>query len=394
MTLSPVLRVSLVALLVVIASTAGAAVAWRLKPEPQNQPAATAGAPAADKLALSNEVRKRNPIETAQVARARLARDVEVVGSVGFDPDHYAQVGPLIAGRIVSLRASVGDSVKPGQVLAEIESAEVGQAQGAYLSAKATSRAAQTNLRRETELLRDRATSERNQEVAVAQAVTEQAQLTAALQRLLALGLRNEDIRALEAGKNSPGRVPLVAAIGGTVIKREVTLGEAVQPATDAFTVADLAHLWVLLDLFEKDLGAVNVGQGAELRTEAYPGRVFKARVKYVGQVIDEKTRTAPVRIEFENEQGLLRPGQFVTATLRGDKERVQSEVIAVPRKAVLMVEGKPVAFVAEPDGTFRRRAVELGASGGGMVEVRLGLEAGERVAVDGAFLLKSELLR
>jgi membrane fusion protein, heavy metal efflux system len=130
------------------------------------------------------------------------------------------------------------------------------------------------------------------------------------------------------------------------------------------------------------------------LRTEVYPGKTFPARVAYVGHEIDEKTRTAPVRIEFENQDDLFRPGQFVTATLVGDGSRTVQEVLAVPRKAVMTVEGKPLLFVAEPDGTFSRRAVELGVSGGGKVEVRSGVKEGERVATDGGFLLKSELLR
>jgi cobalt-zinc-cadmium efflux system membrane fusion protein len=110
--------------------------------------------------------------------------------------------------------------------------------------------------------------------------------------------------------------------------------------------------------------------------------------------VIDEKTRTAQVRIEFQNAEGLFRPGQFVTATLLGDPARAKTEVLAVPRKAVQTIEGKPLVFVAEADGTFSKRSVELGISGGAQIEVRSGLTAGERVATDGGFLLKSELLR
>lgn len=373
----------------------GGLLGWVLKPAPAAPlPAPLRETAPPGAIALPTEAKRNNPIDTTLVQPTKLARDVEVVGSVAFDQDQFAQVGPLIAGRVVSLSARIGDKVSAGQVLAEIESAEVGQAQGAYLSARATSRAAQANLKREVDLLRDRATSERNMEVAQAHAITEQANLSAAMQRLLAIGLRAEDIRALEAGKVSAGRVPLLAPLAGTVIKREVTLGEAVQPAKDAFSVANLERLWVQLDLFEKDLAAVNVDQAVELRTEVVPGRVFKARVAFMGHVIDERTRTTPVRIEFHNEQGLMRPGQFVTATLRGDKDRVTTEVLAVPRKAVLLVEGKPVVFIAAPDGTFARRAVEMGISGGGLVEIRSGLSSGERVATDGAFILKSELLR
>jgi cobalt-zinc-cadmium efflux system membrane fusion protein len=371
---------------------------WGSRRADSGGPSAPSSSPAAEgagrDLRLPAHAGRHNRIETTKVARVKLARDVEVVGSVGYDSDHFAQVGPLIAGRIVTLRVGVGAQVKTGQTLAELESAEVGQAEAAYLTARATSIAAQANLRRERELAASHVSAARDREVAEAQAVSEQAQLAAAIQRLRTLGLRPEDIRELERSGGRPGRVPLLSPIDGTVVTREVSLGQAVQPASDAFKVANLSHLWVLLDLFEKDLPYVHVDQKAVLRTEVYPGKNFPARVAYVGQAIDEKTRTAPVRIEFDNTDGLFRPGQFVTATLHGDPSRALAEVLAVPRSAVLTVEGKPLLFVANGQGGFVRRSVELGVSGGGLVEIRAGVQPGEPVATDGGFLLKSELLR
>lgn len=356
----------------------------------KSSPSATQDA-ATERLKLTQLASKKNPIDTAVSQRIRLAKDVELVGSVSYDADHFAQVGPLIAGRIVALEAGIGDTVKAGQVMAALESADVGQAQAAYLTARATSMAAQANLRREKELAERKVSSERERELAEAAAITEQAQLAAATQRLRALGLRQADIKQIN--EDRAGIVPLYSPIDGTIIARSISLGQSVQPATDAFSVANLSQLWVQLDLFEKDLPYVHADQRAEIRTEVYPGKSFKARVAYVGQVIEEKTRTAPVRIEFDNQDGLFRPGQFVTATLQGDPSRVRTEVLAVPRKAVLTVEGKPLVFVQEGSG-FIKRSIELGASGGALVEVRSGLSAGDKVAVDGGFLLKSELLR
>lgn len=345
-----------------------------------------------EQVALTAEASKQNRVEIVTVQRTRLARDIEVVGSVGFADDHYAEVGPLIAGRVVAIGVRVGDPVKKGQILAELESAEVGQAQATYLTARAVSSAAQTNLRRERELAERKVSSERERELAEAAAITEQAQLAAATQRLRALGLRQSDISQISDAR--AGRVSLISPIDGTVIRRDVSLGQAVQPASDAFKVADLNHLWVLLDLFEKDLSYVHKDQRAVIRTEVYPGRSFPAHVALVGSVIDEKTRTAPVRIEFDNSEGLFRPGQFVSATLQGDPAGAANAVLAVPRKAVITVEGKPLLFVEETGGAFSRRAIELGPSGGTLVEVRAGVSAGERVVADGGFLLKSELLR
>lgn len=347
-----------------------------------------------DRIELPPGVQKRNPIQLVTVGKTKLARDVEVVGSVSYDGNQFARVGPLIAGRIASVRVGLGDKVQTGQVLAELDSAEVGQAAAAYLTAQAAAAAAQANLRRERELADRKVSSERERELAQAQSAADAASLSASVQRLRTLGLRPEDIRELHRAGEKPLHVPLISPISGTVLTRQVAIGQSVQPATDAFTVANLERLWVLLEIFEKDLPYVHVGQKVELRTEVYPGKTFPAQVAQIGQVIDEKTRTAPVRIQFDNTSGLFRPGQFVTATLHGDPAHSLHEVLTVPRSAVLTSEGRVLLFVADGRGGFVRRRIELGASGGGRVEVRSGLSGGEQVVADGAFLLKSEMLR
>jgi cobalt-zinc-cadmium efflux system membrane fusion protein len=238
--------------------------------------------------------------------------------------------------------------VRAGQVLAEIESAEVGQALAQYLSATARANAADANLRRERELATQKISSEREREVAEAQAVQEAAELRAAVERLRAFGLDMNDIRELQRAGGAGGRVPLRAPISGVVVAR----------------------------------------------TEAYPGEVFRAEVTYVNPIIDEKTRTASVRIEFDNPKGRLQPGQFVSAKIIGDPKYAPGEVVAIPRKAVVSVEGKTLAFVRVQGRGFERRTLELGVSGGELVEVRRGVSDGDEVATDGAFLLKSELLR
>jgi cobalt-zinc-cadmium efflux system membrane fusion protein len=363
-------------------------------PSPVARPSQAPADDGANPIAIAESALAKNPIATAKAQRTKLAPDLQIVGSVSYDQDHYAVVGPLIPGRVTKLRAGVGDTVRAGQVLAEIESAEVGQALAQYLSATARANAAEANLRRERELASQKISSEREREVAEAQAVQEAAEMRAAVERLRAFGLEMGDIRELQRAGGAGGRVPLRAPIGGTIVARTITLGQAVERATDAFKIVNLSHLWVLLDLYEKDLSRVHVGQKVELRTEAYPGEVFRAEVTYVNPIIDEKTRTASVRIEFDNPKGKLQPGQFVSAKIIGDPKYAPADVIAIPRKAVVSVEGKPLVFVRAPGRGFERRVVELGVSGGDLVEVRRGVAEGEEVATDGAFLLKSELLR
>jgi membrane fusion protein, heavy metal efflux system len=343
-------------------------------------------------LSLSTAARAKNPVKVAPAELTKLAGDIQVVGTVAFHEDHYAVVGPLVSGRISKLIAGVGDKVKRGQVIAEIESSEVGQARAEYVSAKARSGAAEANLRRETELTEKKISSQRERELAHAQSVTEQAGVRAAVMRLRAIGLTPADIETAER-HDLGGRVQIRTPISGTVIERKVTLGQAVERATDAFKIADTSHVWVSLDLYEKDLARVHVSQEVEMRTDARPGELFRGRVAFIVPVIDEATRTAKVRLEFPNPKDALHAGQLVTARIVADSKQALTEVLAVPRSAIEQVEGKTVVFVQNGD-SFERRNVILGASGGDRVEVRKGLIAGEVVAIDGAFLLKSELLR
>jgi cobalt-zinc-cadmium efflux system membrane fusion protein len=344
-------------------------------------------------LALPDGAAARNPVRTTPVAMVRLARDIQVLGTVAPDQDHFALVGPLVSGRVARLAAGVGDRLRRGQILGEIESAEVGEARAALIAAKARYTAAEANLRRETDLAERRISSSRERELAQAQWAGDKAGVRAAAERLRAIGLSNADIEVIDH-RDLGGRVPMRSPIDGTVIERTITLGQAIERATDAFKIADLSHLWVNLDLYEKDLSHVRVGQEVEVRADAFPGEIFRGHVAYIVPVIDEATRTAKVRLEFENRQGRLSLGQLVSARIVGDGHRGTPEVLAVPRDAVERVEGRPVVFVADGGGAFRQRAVELGGSGGDLVEIRAGLAAGEVVAADGAFLLKSELLR
>jgi len=330
-----------------------------------------------------------------RVARAELMRlpgDVQVVGAVAFHEDRLAVVGPLVSGRVARLIAGVGDRVRQGQLLAEIESSEVGQARADLVAAQARYAAADANLRRESDLADKKISSSRERELAHAQWATERAGVRAAMMRLRAIGFSPNDIEDLET-HDPGGRLPIRAPIAGTVIQRQVTLGQAVERATDAFRIADTSRVWVSLDIYEKDLASVSVGQDVEIHTDARPAEALIGKVAFIVPVIDEATRTAKVRLELANPSGALSAGQLCTARILAGPAQAAREVLSVPRSAVEQVEGKTVVFVQRGDG-FERRNVQTGASGGDRVEIRSGLVAGEAVAVEGAFLLKSELLR
>jgi cobalt-zinc-cadmium efflux system membrane fusion protein len=366
------------------AALGGTALGLRAPKEATRDPATVAGAtPTAGARAdLAG-------VEVAPVETRPLHGEIELGGSVAYDADQYSVVGPLVSGRVVSVRAKLGSDVRAKQTLAEVESLEVGEARGQYMAAKAQAAAAAADLTRERELADKHISSDRDRELAEARAGKEEAAVRVAEQHLRTLGLDPQGADDQSLG----GRVSLRAPLSGTVVARDISLGQSVAPGDDAFVVADLTHLWVLLDVFEKDLGRIYVGQPAEIRTEALPGQVMPARVSYIGMAVDTNTRTASVRVEFDNTRRLLRPGQFVSARLLDPEGKNRAPVVVVPRDAVQTLDAKRVVFVRD-DNRFVPRPVVLGRSDASYIEVRDGLQAGEEIVVRGAFLVKSQLLR
>ena len=359
---------------------------------PPAQTGANEHAPANAPVTLSKSATQKNEIKVVPVVQARLAGDIQLIGNVTYDADHYAMVGPLVAGRVAKLNVTVGSQVRRGQVMAEIESVDVGQSRGDLIAAKARLGAATSNLNRERDLAEKKISSSREREMAESQWASERAAVRAAHEKLRAIGLTDSDIESIEE-HGIGGRVRIRAPIDGTVLERKVTLGQAIQPAEDAFKLANLNRVWVQLDLYEKDLARVRVGLAVEVRTDAYPGEVVKGRVAYVSPVIDIATRTAQIRVEIDNRKGRLHIGQLVNAKLFGNPDANATPVLAVPRTSIQRIDGKALVFLKVANG-FQRQFVEIGLSGGELIEIRSGLQLGQEVASEGGFLLKSEMLR
>lgn len=335
-------------------------------------------------------------------ANARLAVDatestdvaavLDLVGTVEFDERRVADVGGRIEGRIVQMLVSVGDSVEEGQAVAQIESPELGEAMADLLAARARLAAARTGAARETTLRQRQLTTAVSVEDATAAVGALDAEVRGAEQRLLALGLGPAELRRIEQGGAPPRRVSLRAPIAGEVIERFAHLGQVVSATQPILRVADLSSVWVTLEVYERDLSRVQVDDEVEILSEAYPGDSFAGRVSYLDALIDDRTRSAGVRIVVDNEDRRLRPGHFVHALLTsaGDVR----PAIMLPRRSIVQVDGQSTVFVETGELEFEPRAVELGAARADRVEVLAGLAAGERVVTEGAFALKSEMQR
>lgn len=332
----------------------------------------------ADALALSD-------VEMDVAERVRVG-GLEVTGAITYDQNRLSHVGPKTEGRVVELHVEVGSRVSEGQILAHLESPEVGNTRAELAEAEALVEIARENFERETRLEAQGISSRREVLEAEAELRRVEARRRSAEERLRLLG-------AASHGDGHSGHFDVVAPYDGVVVERHGSRGEVVGPSDDFFTVADLTRLWIELDIFERDLSLVSEGQPVEVTTAAWPGRAFPARIVYVGDVLDATRRTVPARVEIDNTDGALKPGMFATAVIQtADGE----SALAVPRDAVQNVEGTQVVWVpgAEP-GAFVAHPVLPGRElPGGLIEIVSGLERGDSLVVRGAFTLKAELAK
>lgn len=334
-------------------------------------------------IRYSPDFAKRQQLEFAAAAEGSLKPLISVTGTVTFDPERVAAVGSRIAGRVSRLYKIEGDQVKAGDLLAEIESADLGQAQASVIAARAHAEAATSNEKREAELAEAKISAHRDAELAKAQAVSARADLAAAEQRVRALGGTSD---------GPTGILRLTTPIAGRVVERNVTRGQSVEATLTAFRVADLSRVWVELAVFEGQLGAIHTGDKVDLVATTAGDAPVHGSVAYVGDVIDLATRTAPVRIVVEHPESRLRPGQSVSASIHTSAP--VSAAISIPLGALTSVDGKPTVFVQHDEFSVEPRAVQLGAQDGDRVEIARGIERTERIAISGVFALKSEIFR
>ncbi len=348
-----------------------------------------------DTVTLSDDARKAAGIRVATVAKQKLSAVVTATATIRPNADTLAHVSPKVIGRVVEVTALQGAQVKRGDTLLSIDSIDVGNLATELLEARATLEVAEVNFNREKDLIDRKATTAVALYDAKAQFVRAQANNQGKRDRLILLGWTAERVDKLTWNDSSDrSRLTVTAPIDGEVIEKHATLGEVVNPNDNVFTIADLSTVWVVIDVYQRDVPRVHSGQPVEATADGFPGRVFKGQVAYVGKVLDEDTRTLKIRVALDNTRGLLRAGMFVTARILDDQDEHARECIAAPASAIQRIGGVPVVFIAKAPGLYEKRAVTLGQRYGEHFEVLVGLEGGEEIVTEGSFILKSELLR
>lgn len=340
---------------------------------------------------LSPEAIARIGLATAPASLHAIVGRHATTGRVGFDERRLAHVSARVSGRLVRVEAELGDPLRRGEVMAVIDSVELGQARAAYLRARARQEVAQERFERQQSLHAEQITSEQEVLEARAQAREEVADLAAARETLLLLGLSEQAITTLSWDHAGASLVPVRAPFGGRVVAKEATRGELVAPGHTLFTVADLGVVWVWVDVHERDLRHVRQGESVALAFDAWPGETFAGTLAYLADEIDPESRTLRARVDLDNPQRRLKPGMFARVMLaRGGEDGVR-RAIAVPREAVQRHGEEAIVFVRTGDTRFERRLVEPGQITEELVEILSGLAAGEDVVTAGAFLLKSQ---
>ncbi len=342
-----------------------------------------------DVVRLHAEAIREFGIEIGEAGPGDLAKYTRLPGEVVIDPDRLVHVVPRVSGVAREVYKRLGDQVKRGDVLAELESRELAELKSTYLVARERFGLAEKTFTREEKLWREAISSERDYLAAEQNLAEQRIEMRAAEQKLHALGFSNAYLQALTFDEDEYfTRYELRASLQGTVIEKHISLGEVIKDDAEAFVIADLNLVWVKLTVYQKDLSSVRPGQSVRISKE--DGSTVTGKISYVSPMVDEVTRTAVAILELNNENGQWRPGSFVAGL-------VAMEARSVPRlirkSALQTIEGEMVVFVETTEG-FKPQKVWVARGNEVDVEIVAGLAVGRRYVVEGAFTLKAQLAK
>ena len=336
---------------------------------------------------IDDEMLRDLRVTTAAVESRIGGEEVVLLGQLEVDQRSYAEVGVPVVARAIQVLAGPGDTVREGQMLLEAQSGELGRVRSDYDTAQARLTLAERTLTRKRDLAAERIAPEREVQEAEADAAQARASLRSAAAALTSLGVAlPTDADGTTRNSSTFG---VRSPIRGTVIERNVVRGQMLEPSTPAFKIADLSRLWLTVNAFERDVVRIEKGANARLAFPALPGEQFRGTVALIGHQVDQASRTVPVRIEVRNRGDALRPGMSASA---GVPVGVSNKpILTVPVASVQRVGENWCVFLPKDGSTFEIRKIGRGRDLGTEVEVVTGLRAGEKIVVDGAFLLKSQ---
>jgi len=322
-------------------------------------------------------------IRSEKVARRRVVDALRLPAEVQPHPDQIAHITPLVPSQVTEVKARPGDKVKKGDVLAVLKNVQLGEARAEIAQAKAALDVAKDQLARQEQLQGAGIGAQKSYVEAQGAVKQAQASLAAAVSRAQVYG-----------GSGGSGATTVIRSpLAGTVVARHATAGEVASPEQQLFVIANIDPVWVVGRAYESDLPLLQKSEGAVIKVKSYPERAWSGSISYVAPTLDERTRTAEVRVELANSDLVLKPGMFATIIPTEPPEGAsdQKPGLAVPVSAIQRDGERNLAFVAKDERRFEPRVLTLGKRGADYVEVLDGLEEGEPVVVEGTFILKSE---
>lgn len=341
----------------------------------------------------SPEIASRIGLQTGIAELTEITDTVIGNAETEFNANRYAEIFPRVRGIIREIRGEEGLDCKPGDLLAVVDSAEVGSAKADYLAAIPAYELADETLKRTTALVAKDA-APRSTEFSDRAALNRaRADLLNAEQRLRNFGFNDADLVRIAKSQETSSLLKIVAPIHGKVVDRHAVVGEAVEPNSRMFIVADTTEMWAWVDLDESQFDRVQPGQAVQFTIPGMPGSVFRGAVEWIDPAVNVSTRTVRVRISLQNPESKLRAKQFGTASIEIGTPR---KAVLVPREAVQEFD-EEAALVFLPDGTDRYRPQRVAvrrSARPGMLEVEWGLKGGESIVTTGSFPLLSELKR
>jgi cobalt-zinc-cadmium efflux system membrane fusion protein len=363
--------------------------------------------PSAVEISLESQKDVGIAVEPASVRR--LQNSLAATGIVSEDPARVAHVRTLARGLIEKIYARLGDRVSAGAPLVEYDNIELGLGIGEYRGAQAELRRSLTDLEvkkkileRSREMLKVGAVAQTTHDLHEAEVQDAEAKVAGAraavskfAEQIRRFGWTDADLAALSAeppaSAHTVSHSILRAPFAGIVTSEHAVQSEVVGEGTELLAITDMSSLWVLADVYEKDLSQIRTGQAVRVRVASFPDRTFAGTITHVADGIDPKTRTAKVRCVVGNESGLLKLEMFATIEIPTAQT---SPVLTVPSSAIQQIDGRPVVFVRTSGTGFQRREVLTGPESGAYTEIRSGLKPGEPVVIQGSFVLKTAFLK
>jgi membrane fusion protein, heavy metal efflux system len=323
-------------------------------------------------------------VQVLTVQPATLTRSLRLTGAVAYNGFRTTPVITQVSGPVSRVVVVPGQKVTRGEDMLYVASPDFSQLRTNYLKAKDADALAQKAFARAQDLYRHHAIAEQNLEQAESAEVQASGDLVAAQAALKVMGVTDPDALV----KAPPSfEVPVKAPITGLVVEQDVSAGQLIQPgSTQCFMISDVSTVWVLVNIYQKDLPYVRVGDQVTIQTDAYRD-TFRGRISYVAASLDPSTRTLQARIETNNAGDKLKKDMYVTATVNAG---TISNAIALPDAAILRdTENQPFVYVATSSNQFGRRSVTLGESLSGQTEITSGLKTGDRVIGNGSLFLQ-----